>query len=93
MERVGTRPNRPKSRQSIANVTSSKELEFDKENVTADPSSMRKRKLTGTEAERKKLRSKSLGPGGLDALKESPGNRTKVVYYILWSGTMIQLAQ
>lgn len=85
METVSSKPNRPKSRQSIANVTSTKELEFDKENVTIDPSSMRKRKLTGSEAERKKLRSKSLGPGGLDALKGSPGNRTKVVYAFVQS--------
>ncbi len=73
-----SRPNRPKSRQSIAHVTTSKDLDFDKENATADFGSIRKRKLTGSDHERKKLRSKSLGPGGLEALTESAGNATKV---------------
>jgi hypothetical protein len=78
METASLKPSRPKSRQSIANVTSSKDLEYDKENATIDQSSLRKRKLTGSETDRKKLRSKSLGPGGLEALKESPGNRSQV---------------
>jgi kinetochore protein Spc7/SPC105 len=78
MNPPNSRPNRPKSRQSIAHVGSSNGLEYDKENATADLGSMRKRKFVGSDTERKKLRSKSLGPGGLEALKESAGNTTKV---------------
>lgn len=47
-----------------------------KENLTTDLSM-----LTGVKTKRtttKKSRSKSIGPGGLDALKEDPGNRRKV---------------
>jgi len=48
-----------------------------KENLTVDLSMM-----TGVKAKSritKKSRSKSIGPGGLDALKEDPGNRRKVL--------------
>jgi kinetochore protein Spc7/SPC105 len=78
MDQSSSRANRPKSRQSIPHVTTSKDHEFDKENATADLNSMQLRKTGGSEAERKKMRSKSLGPGGLEALKETAGNATKV---------------
>jgi kinetochore protein Spc7/SPC105 len=78
MDPPSSRPNRPKSRQSIAHVTSSKDIEFDKENATADLGSIRQRKIAVSETDRKKSRSKSLGPGGLEALKESAGNTAKV---------------
>jgi hypothetical protein len=79
MASPSSRPNRPKSRQSIANVGSSKDIGYDKENATADLSSMRKRKFAASDnEEKKKSRSKSLGPGGLEALKESAGNTAKV---------------
>ena len=78
MDSFSSRPNRPKSRQSIAPVASLKDPEYDKENATSDVGSMQSRKLTISENEKKKLRSKSLGPGGLEALKESAGNTTKV---------------
>lgn len=66
---------RPRSRQSIAHMPTSEQ--FDKENMTADVSSMQ-RKKSATVAEKKKSRSKSLGPGGLDALNEESGNSRKV---------------
>lgn len=49
-----------------------------KENLTVDLSTM-----TGVKTKSritKKSRSKSIGPGGLDALKEDPGNRRKVLW-------------
>lgn len=78
MDPSASRPPRPKSRQSIAHLSPSKDHEYDKENATADLGSIRKRKLAVSNADRKKSRSKSLGPGGLEALKESAGNTTKV---------------
>lgn len=78
MEPPSSRPNRPKSRQSIAHVVSSNDVACDKENATTDLSSMQKRKFAVADSDRKKLRSKSLGPGGLEALKESAGNTSKV---------------
>ena len=48
-----------------------------KENVTTDLSMMTGIKSKGRPT--KKARSKSIGPGGLDALKEDPGNRRKVL--------------
>jgi hypothetical protein len=86
------RPNRPKSRQSTANITSSKDIGYDKENATADLSSMRKRKLAAsdTEEKKKRSRSKSLGPGGLEALKESAGNTAKVASS--YPGSIITIA-
>lgn len=78
MEPPKARPSRPKSRQSIAHVHSLNELAYDKENATADLSAMQQRKTAASDTERKKSRSKSLGPGGLEALKESAGNKSKV---------------
>ncbi|KAH8423105.1 kinetochore-microtubule binding complex subunit SPC105 [Aspergillus melleus] len=70
---------RPRSRRSIAHVPRSKlTTGLDKENTTTDISSSQpvagSAKLPGKD---KKSRSKSLGPGGLDALQDSNGNRRK----------------
>ena len=71
---------RPRSRRSIAHAPRSKMPSgLDKENATADigvvPQFEVNAKLTTKD---KKSRSKSLGPGGLDALQNSNGNRRKV---------------
>lgn len=64
-----TLPATRRSRQSIgAHTNVHKSIE--KENATMDVGSMA--------ASRKKSRSKSLGPGGLDALKQGNGNRRAV---------------
>ena len=65
---------RPRSRKSIAHVPASVtriETENTGNEIVANDH------LSGKLAGRKP-RSKSLGPGGLDALKESTGNRQKV---------------
>ncbi|KAL4885842.1 hypothetical protein BJY04DRAFT_230099 [Aspergillus karnatakaensis] len=71
--------SRPRSRRSIAHVPRSRlNIGGDKENATADITAPRP--LAGREgltAKEKKSRSKSLGPGGLDALQDSNGNRRK----------------
>lgn len=69
--------NKPKSRQSIACIPST-DAPDGRESVTADVSSMQKTKSCAPQVEKKKSRSKSLGPGGLEALKESAGNNIKV---------------
>ncbi|KAJ0303552.1 hypothetical protein COL516b_006557 [Colletotrichum fioriniae] len=62
-----TLPSTRRTRKSIG-ATSSSRKNGDKENATIDVGS--------TLAEsRKKSRSKSIGPGGLDALKSANGNR------------------
>ena len=48
-----------------------------KENLTVDLSMMGSIKAKSRAT--KKSRSKSIGPGGLDALREDPGNRRKVL--------------
>lgn len=67
---------RPGARKSIAHLPSL-EINTEKENMTlgdiATTSSM-----ADVKAGPKKKRSKSIGPGGLDALKEDAGNRRKV---------------
>ncbi|PIG69311.1 hypothetical protein AARAC_006757 [Aspergillus arachidicola] len=70
---------RPRSRRSIAHVPRSRFTSgVDKENTTTDISSSQpilgSARLAGKD---KKSRSKSLGPGGLDALQNSNGNRRK----------------
>lgn len=67
---------RPSSRKSIAYLPSPEDIDpaiADKENLT----------VAGFEnvheAPQRKTRSKSLGPGGLDALKEGAGNKRKVI--------------
>ncbi|EAW11344.1 kinetochore-microtubule binding complex subunit SPC105 [Aspergillus clavatus NRRL 1] len=70
---------RPRSRRSIAHVPRSRLTSvLDKENTTTDIGAAQsfdgQMGFTGKE---KKSRSKSLGPGGLDALQDSNGNRRK----------------
>ncbi|KAL2813570.1 hypothetical protein BJX63DRAFT_216084 [Aspergillus granulosus] len=71
--------SRPRSRRSIAHVSRSRlTTGGDKENTTTDI--IATRQLIGRGAgvgKEKKSRSKSLGPGGLDALQDSNGNRRK----------------
>jgi kinetochore protein Spc7/SPC105 len=74
---------RVRSRRSIAHVPRSKMTSgLDKENATTDigvvPPFGNNAKAATKD---KKSRSKSLGPGGLDALQISNGNRRKVSYY------------
>lgn len=70
----------PRARRSIGNIpTSNVNSGVDKENMTADISSFRSNVRAVKPLSRdKKSRSKSLGPGGLDALQNSTGNRRKV---------------
>jgi kinetochore protein Spc7/SPC105 len=52
---------------------------LDKENATTDIDAIKDASAAGRALTRdKKSRSKSLGPGGLDALQVSNGNRRKV---------------
>lgn len=77
-EEVTLPATRPKSRKSIAHRPSADMV--DKENMTADIGALgvaHKRAALG-ERLSKKSRSKSIGPGGLDALKDTTGNRRKV---------------
>lgn len=71
---------RVRSRRSIAHVPRSKMTSgLDKENATADiGASQPFANGAKPAAKDKKSRSKSLGPGGLDALQNSNGNRRKV---------------
>lgn len=70
---------RPRSRRSIAHVPRSRVTSgVDKENSTTDIGAIRPLETRNkAEAKEKKSRSKSLGPGGLDALQDSNGNRRK----------------
>ncbi|KAJ5649473.1 uncharacterized protein N7484_003196 [Penicillium longicatenatum] len=70
---------RPRSRRSIAHVPRSKMTSgLDKENATTDIGTVPPFGTNGKSITRdKKSRSKSLGPGGLDALQNSNGNRRK----------------
>jgi kinetochore protein Spc7/SPC105 len=71
---------RPRSRRSIAHMPPSKtNAGVDKGNMTTDIGAMHSGGRIGKSARGdKKSRSKSLGPGGLDALQDSTGNRRKV---------------
>lgn len=64
-----TLPATRRARKSIGAHTDIRKS-VDKENATMDVGSLA--------ANRKKSRSKSLGPGGLDALKQGNGNRRAV---------------
>jgi kinetochore protein Spc7/SPC105 len=68
---------RPKSRKSLAHPPLNT---IDKENMTADIGALGGAQKRGALGERpaKKSRSKSIGPGGLDALKDGTGNRRQV---------------
>ncbi|GFF39076.1 hypothetical protein IFM58399_05452 [Aspergillus lentulus] len=70
---------RPRSRRSIAHVPRSRLTSgLDKENVTTDIGAAQSHDGFAKRAGKdKKSRSKSLGPGGLDALQDSNGNRRK----------------
>ena len=76
-EEVTLPATRPKSRKSLGHIPSNSEM--DQENATADLGALAagKRSLP-MERPTKKSRSKSIGPGGLDALKDTSGNRRKV---------------
>ena len=67
----------PRSRKSIAHMPSLV-VNNEKENVTVDLAVTSTSVAHGNVAGRKP-RSKSIGPGGLDALKEDAGNRRQVV--------------
>ncbi|KAL1884866.1 hypothetical protein Plec18167_001521 [Paecilomyces lecythidis] len=77
----GEGPSRLRSRRSIAHVPSSRIAStLDKENTTTDISALKpQRSNVRQPVKDKKSRSKSLGPGGLDALQDSNGNRRKSV--------------
>ena len=66
----------PRSRKSIACMPTL-DINNEKENVTVNsavPSAL----IAQGNVAAKRLRSKSIGPGGLDALKEDAGNRRQV---------------
>lgn len=70
---------RPRSRRSIAFLPKSSTA-LDKENATTDVDAIKDASAASRAITRdKKSRSKSLGPGGLDALQVSNGNRRKVL--------------
>ena len=69
-------PRMRQARKSISHVPSA-EVSVDKENATLDAGAM-SAFTTKVKQTAKKSRSKSLGPGGLDALKEGTGNKGKV---------------
>lgn len=67
-------PQNPTAHMPSPDITSN---QAGKENLTADLSMIPS--IKGKTRTTKKSRSKSIGPGGLDALKEDPGNRRKVL--------------
>ncbi|KAI4111612.1 MAG: hypothetical protein LQ339_000483 [Xanthoria mediterranea] len=69
MESPKAKTQRPRSRKSIAHMPSPDTV--NKENTTVDSATL----VEASKASHKKSRSKSIGPGGLDALKETTGNR------------------
>jgi kinetochore protein Spc7/SPC105 len=77
-EEVTLPATRPKSRKSLAHQPSADMV--DKENMTADIGALGVAHKRATIGERslKKSRSKSIGPGGLDALRDTTGNKRKV---------------
>ncbi len=78
MEDAARKASRPKSRQSLAHSTATTGAsKGDKENFTADVAVLQR--AHDALNHKKKLRGKSIGPGGLEALKESSGNAVKVM--------------
>lgn len=83
-----TSPQSPKAprvrqaRKSLAHVPFA-DTSGDKENLTVDSAALLSLTAQGKRAS-KKSRSKSLGPGGLDALKEGTGNKQDVGFPHLW---------
>lgn len=69
-------PKAPRARQARKSLAAmpSTDLGGDKENMTVDAATIANLGAQGKEA-RKKLRSISIGPGGLDALNENSGNK------------------
>ncbi|KAF4633749.1 hypothetical protein G7Y89_g4371 [Cudoniella acicularis] len=66
---------RPKSRKSLAHIPS---RTMDQENMTTDFTALANgKRSTAIEKPSRKSRSKSIGPGGLHALKDTSGNRRK----------------
>ncbi|ETI29212.1 hypothetical protein G647_01665 [Cladophialophora carrionii CBS 160.54] len=72
---TGPRTSRPKSRQSIALMPSTRGS-ASRDNATTDIAALKAQDAEAIVAKRKQ-RGKSLGPGGLEALRESSGNSTK----------------
>ncbi len=79
---AGQGPNRPKARQSIAHMPSSRTAAL-KDNVTTDIAALQAQS-SASQAAKKKSRGKSLGPGGLEALTETTGNMLKVCLFLLF---------
>lgn len=75
-EEVTLPATRPKSRKSLGHISSAQSM--DQENMTADVRTLITGKRAPIEKASRKSRSKSIGPGGLDALKDATGNRRKV---------------
>lgn len=71
------RSAKPKSRQSIAHIPSSKASAF-KDNATTDIAALQAEHGKSLAAAKKKSRGKSIGPGGLEALTETSANAIKV---------------
>lgn len=77
-EEVTLPATRPKSRKSLAHVPSASQM-MDQENMTADLGALAAANgPAGAAKSARKSRSKSIGPGGLDALTNGSGNRCKV---------------
>ncbi|KAE8443290.1 hypothetical protein EG329_002006 [Mollisiaceae sp. DMI_Dod_QoI] len=74
-EEVTLPATRPKSRKSLGHIPSSQDV--DQENMTADVGLLVTGKRAPIEKNARKSRSKSIGPGGFDALKDTTGNRRK----------------
>ena len=64
------------ARKSLAHVPST-DVSVDKENLGVDSAALSSLTAQGKQTT-KKSRSRSLGPGGLDALRESTGNKQEV---------------
>ena len=80
MDDATRKANRPKSRQSLVHpAATTSASNGDKENFTADVAVLQRAQDAFNQ--KKKLRGKSLGPGGLEALRESSGNALKVMCY------------
>lgn len=69
-------PRVRQARKSIAHMPSA-DINGNKENATVDAGAIASFSAQGKQAA-KKNRSKSIGPGGLDALKEGSGNKLEV---------------
>ena len=81
------RSSRPKSRQSIAHMPSSRATTL-RDNATTDIAVLQAQN-DEFKAAKKKSRGKSLGPGGLEALKETAGNTAKVIVAVAFSNRII----